>query len=206
MKKLLATLALVSSSSLITTHVAANEMPSANYSWIQLELGAKQLQEEDAEDLDTQAAVGISGVIGQPDWPVGIYIGALSSGAEAEYRFSDGSFYEELELFELNLGIAKSFATQSNFNPYIAGGVAIGNGEYSYWTSDDESNKEVYTIESAYGFWAGAGVNYVFGSGFTLGGQARYSMINSSFEEPGIDDDVEIGGVSILLNLGYTFN
>ncbi len=206
MKKLLATLALVSSSSLIATHVAANEMPSANYPWIQLELGVKQLQEEDAEDIDTQGAVGISGVYVQPDWPVGIYVGILSSASEAEYRFSDFSLHEKLDIFELNLGIAKSFATQSNFNPYIAGGLAIGNGELSYWISDDESNKDVFTIESAYGFWAGAGVNYVFGSGFTLGGQARYSMINSSFEEPGIDDDFEIGGVSILLNLGYTFN
>lgn len=96
---------------------------------------------------------------------------------------------------EAHLGLRKVFDLQSQFKPYIGGGI---NFAYASQTNDDGTgNTEEEDMDT--GLWLNGGVDYLFTDKITAGVDLRYATSNVEL----YGQSVKLDATSIGASLGY---
>ncbi|MDY7025118.1 MAG: outer membrane beta-barrel protein, partial [Pseudomonadota bacterium] len=165
--------------------------------WVKAELGMKFLDDDDWGDTDEQLAYGINAAIIPVSWPVGFYVGYAGSDSDEETDI-DGVKYSG-ETQEFHFGAVKTFEVQSNAMPYVAAGLAMGEGEieFSYQGLSETGSAD------GLGLFVAGGVDFMIAPQFSAGISARLSMIDADVDDS--DTSVEVGGFSLTGNIGYHF-
>lgn len=146
-------------------------------------------------DLENQVALGVEMTFRGVDWPVGIAVDLLGSGAEEEFTFLY-QFDVEARTAELDVGVRKIWEIPGKpVRPFLGGGLALARGEIeasAFGLTADEDDTGV-------GFWLGGGVFWRIGDSFNIGLNLRYSAAEVEIE----DEDIDVGGLSTGLLLGF---
>jgi hypothetical protein len=171
-------------------------------------LGQKNLDEDDWEPIDGQMEYGVCLNFGVQDWPVSIAVDILMSSDDTTYTYDyygyDYDVVLDGETTEIAVGVRKFFNEESNFQPYIGGGAAYIDGEVSINFTDFPGMN--YSLsDSAFGFWANAGVMWRLSERFNLGIDLRYSDASVTIVDDFLEEsyDVEAGGMHYGVLLGY---
>ncbi len=88
------------------------------------------------------------------------------------------------------------------FNPYLGLGFEINLTDFYY--NFDEGERIQSNSDFSVGVHGLAGIEYVF-SGFSLGLEFSYNASEATREDRDVYTESDIGGLSILLNLGFHF-
>lgn len=189
MKRLFSILALL----MTITFFASNQSFAAG-DWninTNLTIGAKALDKDDWEPLESQTEMGLNVDFGKKTWPLSIDIGLLASTKEDDF---DGDDIEG-STTELRVGIKKIWEPTPNMRPYIGGGLAligaelkVSDGDYSI-SADDE----------AVGGYVNGGICWTVGRHLNLGFDLGYSKATVTIA----DYEGEAGGGHALFLIGY---
>jgi len=93
------------------------------------------------------------------------------------------------------------------FNPYIGMGLEINLSTINDWFDDGVMSSSSSESDTAFGIHFLAGIDYVFDN-FSLGLEFSYNCAEADFYDghgKGEDTAWDLGGLSILLNLGFGF-
>jgi opacity protein-like surface antigen len=157
---------------------------------VRLFFGAKQLDEDDWEPVDSQGEFAILTDFGPADWAVRLAF---------DLRFAASEEEEVLGLdvtsstWELNLGVRKVFDTGSIVKPFLGAGLAFGGATLDI-EIDDESDGGV-------GIWFDGGVDISLGGPVSLGLELSYSTIEIEIA----DFDTDAGGLRFGITLGFSW-
>ncbi|MDH3403173.1 MAG: outer membrane beta-barrel protein [Acidobacteriota bacterium] len=160
-------------------------------------VGAKELDKNDWEPLESQDEVGILVDFKRAGWPVSIAVDFLRSDAK-ETMIDPASGLAatiEGETQEFDVGIRKIWDRSAKARPYIGGGLALISAEISA----EVLGVRVSAKDDAQGAWIGGGVYWTLGKAFNLGFDVRYSQADVKFL--GVDGDA--GGTHAGLLLGF---
>lgn len=155
-------------------------------------LGQKQLDDNDWGPVDGQAEWGFVADLGRKDSVVTLVMSYLSSEDEST---RDGNEYTG-ETWELGLGIRKPFRMAPDIAPYLEAGVA-----YMDATLEQLPATTGTASDSAFGVWAGGGVNFAVGERLMVGVGARYTSASATL----LGQDREIGGLHVGVTAGIGF-
>ena len=154
---------------------------------VRLAFGQKRL-DSDWNTVDRQNEIGVIFDIKKTSWPVSIAFDMVFSG---EDKNATGA--ERSHTSEQHLGIRKIWTiNDSNFHPYLGGGVAFVQAEYEVIGSDKDD-------DNAVGAWVGTGVDWHLSPKMSLGVDIRYSTADVTI----FDEDIDAGGMHTVLTLGY---
>lgn len=176
---------------LIATTAAAAEVKLGE-SNISLMLGKKQLDDNDWGPVDSQTEWGVIADLGRKESVVNLVVSFMQSQDDST---RNGSEYSG-ETWELGLGIRKPFRMAPDIAPFVEVGVALMDVslEQTPATTGDSS-------DSAFGVWAGGGVNFAVGERLTVGALLRYTSGSATL----LGQDREAGGVHFGVMAGIGF-
>jgi len=153
---------------------------------INLFYGQKSLDEDDWGPMDTHQAIGLELTFGH-EWPVAVAIDF--------FKTEDDTTFEGLKITgetqEIDGGVRYLFRKQKKVQPYLGGGLAFIDAEFS--------SMGVGISDSAVGLWIAGGVNFRIGKYFNLGLDLRSS--SAEVEMVGIKG--EAGGVYAGVLVGF---
>jgi hypothetical protein len=164
-------------------------------------LGAKFLNEDDWEPLETQGEFGVLIDFKPKSWPVSMAIDTLASYDEETTTIvvpGVGSVSEEVQgsTGEFDLGVRKYWEPHPKMHPYLGGGLAFisaavqaKTSKYTYVRDDDVG----------VGLWINGGVFWTLEKHFNIGVDARLSGAQVDL----FDDERQAGGFHLGLLLGY---
>ncbi len=171
-------------SNLAIVSVQADEYDSN----VRLFLGQKNLDSGDWNSLDRQNEIGVFSDIKKKSWPVSIAFDVMGSGEDKNEPGTERGF-----TLEQHLGIRKIWTmNNSNFHPYLGGGVAFMQAEYEVVGSAKEK-------DNAVGTWIGTGADWHLSPKMSLGIDIRYSQADVTI----FDKELEAGGLHTGITLGY---
>ncbi len=157
-------------------------------------LGAKALDEDDWDPIEDHGAFGVFLDFRRKSWPISIAIDSLSSSAEEEVGSND----LEGTTRELGIGIRKIWEFEnSSVRPFVGGGLAFIHAEQ---ISRNGFNA-VLDDDTGVGIWLGGGVYWTVTPHFNIGMDFRVSGAEAEL----FNEDVEVGGASFGMLLGYHF-
>lgn len=175
-----------------SVHAAAN---------INAFLGAKFLNEDDWEPLETQGEFGVLVDFKPKSWPVSMAIDTLASYAEETATINVpgvGSVTEEVQgsTGELDIGVRNYWRPQTKMQPYLGGGLAFISAALQAKTA-----KYTYVRDDGVGvgLWIDGGVSWILGKHFNIGVDARLSGAQVEL----FDENRQAGGFHLGLLLGY---
>jgi hypothetical protein len=161
-------------------------------------LGTKALNEDDWSPAENQTEAGVELDFESPSWPVSLVLGLRGSSGEGD--FVDpllGSGSVEGKTSELSLGIKKIWAPDAHTHPFVGGGLAFVEGEFSAAFAAGS----VSDSDTAVGIWLGGGVYWTLGEHFNVGLDLRLSSADVTL----FSVDGAAGGAHIGVLLGYHF-
>ena len=171
-------------SSLAGSPVLADEYDSN----VRLLIGQKRLDSGDWNSLDRQNEIGVIFDIKKPAWPVSIAFDVMGSGEDKNEPGTERGY-----TLEQHLGIRKFWTmNNSNFHPYLGGGVAFIQAEYEVVGSAKDN-------DNAVGAWIGTGVDWHLSPKMSLGVDIRYSQADVTI----FNNDLKAGGLHTGITLGY---
>lgn len=150
-------------------------------------LGQKWLDEDDWGELDNHFEFAVLADFRETNWPVNIALGFAGS---ADVRKTTAGDFTATTA-ETLAGLRKLFATNSRFQPYVGGGLALIEAE-------SETPRVTHT-DSGLGFWLNAGAYLHLTNHFSLGIDYRHSRAEVTLAGA----DVEAGGDHVGLTAGY---
>lgn len=150
-------------------------------------LGAKALDEDDWDPVDSQGEFGIHVDFRKQEWPVNIVIALLGSADEGDI----GGYDVEGTTSELRFGVKKIWEPTEVVRPFLGIGLGFINGEFDLEGIDDN--------DTALGLWINGGVYWTLGKSFNLGFEVGYSQADVDI----FGVDVNAGGGHAGLLLGY---
>lgn len=154
---------------------------------VRLVFGQKRL-DNDWNTVDRQNEIGVLFDIKKTSWPVSIAFDVLFSGED-----KNAAGTERSHTSEQHLGIRKFWTVKdSNFHPYLGGGVAFIQADYEVIGSEQYD-------DSAVGAWLGTGVDWHLSPKMSLGVDIRYSTADVTI----FNEDIDAGGMHTVLTLGY---
>ncbi len=154
--------------------------------------GTRTLDDDDWKPLEEQTEFGVILDFRQTNWPVSLTVECSTANSDKS-RF--GILLENRTL-EFDIGVKKIFENSSQFNPFIAGGLAMVNVRPSgdFWgLFDIEDDK------TDFGGWISGGAFLTLSNHFNIGLQAKYTMVNTNW----YGRDRELGGPHIGGFAGY---
>jgi hypothetical protein len=159
--------------------------------------GFRALDKDDWEPVDDHLQFGAVGDITPTGWPVAIAVDLLISVGVEEDEYVDGSLADIIgSVTELDVGVRKIFNTESNFSPYIGGGLAFATAtreiDYVFSPSVDDD-------DSGVGIWVGGGFYALLGNHFNVGLDLRFSSVEVEL----FNEDVNAGGFQLGALVGY---
>jgi len=156
-------------------------------------LGQKTLDDNDWQELDKQAELGVIFDLKQKDWPISIAFDILASGDVHESGAQKNTGYT----VEHHIGVRKIFTLQGrSIKPYVGGGISIASSEIENKNGSIIVNDEK---DRGLGSWVGVGTYYELGPHFNIGVDVRYSKAEVTL----INEDREIGGLHTGITVGY---
>ena len=161
-------------------------------------LGAKALDENDWEPIDSHSEFGIMLDFGGEEWPVNLAVDLMVSSTEETATIPPfGSVEVKAATTELDLGVRKAFDIGS-MHPFIGGGIGFMAGAY-------EVGGLFECDGSGTGGWVDAGIYWTLAESFNIGFDARSSSADVEFTctGGGSAGDLNVGGTHFGLILGY---
>jgi len=189
MKRLISILALL----MTVTFFASNQSFAAG-DWnvnTNLTAGAKALNEDDWEPLESQTEIGFNVDFGKKTWPFNIDIGLLASTKKDDFYGADA----EGTTTELRAGIRKIWEPTATMRPYISGGLALIGAEIKLSDGDDEVSAD----DEAVGGYVSGGIYWTMAKHLNLGFEVGYSK--ATVDLAGYEGDG--GGGHALFLVGY---
>ncbi|MFH1282844.1 MAG: hypothetical protein ABII27_04190 [bacterium] len=172
-----------------------------NYSFV---VGQKNLDSDDWNTLDKQPEIGLEFDAAKNHWPVNAVLGIIYSKKNntAFSTYFSGSKLEfikydlEASTIEIYGGIKKIFRSyeEKTYHPFVAGGITSIYGKL-------KNELERTISDSTIGVWMSAGINFMLGEKYFLGGLLRYSSGKLSFQ----GRDVHGGGSHYMFSVGMHF-
>ena len=167
---------------------------------INLQIGVKELDDDDWAPLDTHLGFGVLMDFRQETWPAGIAFDVMRSSDDVtEYNAGLGGNYDiEVSTLEIDLGVRKIFENKrAKIRPYIGGGIGYVNAEFEQFTI------KTYTSfsedKSTLGFWVNAGFHWLLSSEFSIGVDARWSTAEVTM----FDEKLDAGGLQYGFMVGH---
>jgi len=156
-------------------------------------LGQKSLDDDDWQELDKQAGLGVIFDLKHKNWPVSIALDIIASGDEHESGTQKNTGFT----VEHHIGIRKIFALPDySLKPYIGGGVSIALADIENKNGSTVINDEE---DRGVGTWVGVGTYYELTPHFNIGVDVRYSKAEVTL----INIDREVGGLYTGVTAGY---
>jgi opacity protein-like surface antigen len=149
----------------------------------------KNLPGEGDRDFRDQLQAGILFDLRPQSWPINVSLDLLGSAHKDNGVTGSTS--------ELALGVRKYFLEQTAVRPFVGAGVADISGQ----TSRRTNGSRVTVEDDALGVWLMGGVLFRPTPHLNLGADLRYSAASITY----LDKDVEAGGLSYGLFIGYGF-
>ena len=183
--------------------------------------GYKYLNDGDWDPVEDQTEFGLSIDFKKQNWPISVALEILHS-KESEHvadrvspRGETFPTYFDADINEIALGIRKNIFLQHNVNVFFGGGIAMVGAKVDYENESfpageagglssssitgQEVDESISDDDSAFGFWASAGLYTTFAEHYNLGIQARWSKADVTL----FDEDVDAGGLHGLLFAGF---
>ena len=158
-------------------------------------IGAKHLDENDWNSLDSQAEGGVLFDIKKKGWPVSIAIDLFLSGDDASKSDPQIDFGDTVEL---HVGLRKTWSAEnSKIHRYVGGGLAHVRGGMELLESAGGTEQS----DNAVGGWVSAGAYWDLTDKFNIGFDVRYSQAEVTI----LDREIDAGGIHNMLTLGYSF-
>ena len=152
--------------------------------------------DEFVEPFDDQPAFGVEYSSRSTGSSVGWEIGFQTSQQDGVvFAPGFGAFDVETTFTELYGGIRKTFNPESNFRPYLGGGLSLLTFDFSV-SSVGSADDDVL------GFYLHGGVAYSFTQSFALGLDYRL-WVGDDAEIAGVEVDVDYG--QLAFTLGFSF-
>lgn len=177
----------------VTLSTAVLTLAEANDSMVNIKayFGGKTIDDSAWSAQDGHGSIGILTDFKTGFQGVRVALDLFGSGSEDNTTSQVKGTY----MAEAHLGLRKYFELQSQFKPYIGGGV---NFAYGTQTNNDGSGKtEEEDMDT--GLWLNGGVDYLITEQITAGVDLRYAT--SSVELYG--ESVELDAAAIGVTLGY---
>ena len=110
------------------------------------------------------------------------------------YAFEDSNYNRDnLELIPVDLGVQIHMFPSATLNPYLLGGA-------SYIAADTDR----VDIDSDFGAYAGAGLNFALSENFKLFGEAVFRFAELSTDTIS-EEDVDLGGITANAGIKLSF-
>jgi hypothetical protein len=161
----------------------SNTEPPSNV--LHVHVGARGLDESDWDPVEQQIAYQFEVVHEPPSWPLGFEVGLAAGFGFHEQSNNDTTS----SIGELFAGAHKTFLRESDFQPFVGGGITLLNAELetdvgNSTVSDDDTSAGLYLhggmqIRIARSFFIGLDLRAVFGTDIELfgsGGNADYGQ------------------------------
>jgi hypothetical protein len=175
----------------ITFFVSGTSFAASDWTGnINFSMGAKALDEDDWEPLDSQPECGFNVDFGKKSWPFNVAIGVLTSSKEKDYY---GARIKGATK-EFRAGIIKIWNATPTMRPYLGGGLALVNAEVKA-----SADFEVSNSDKKLGSYINGGVYWTIAKHFNLGCDLGYSKAKVNLY--GIDG--EAGGAHASFLIGY---
>jgi hypothetical protein len=155
-------------------------------------IGAKALDQDDWEPVESQVELGCNVDFAPESWPFNIDIGLLVSASEEKNCFG---VKVEGSTTELRAGIKKIWEPTSTMRPYAGGGLAIINAELKLSGYYDEASVD----DQGLGWYVSGGILWTLARHLNLGFELGYSKATVTF----FDLDSNAGGGHALFLVGY---
>ena len=156
---------------------------------VSLFYGSKSLDEVEWRPVDDQDEIGLMLDVQFSDLPLSVAFDYLTSDDTGIF---EGDTYKG-ETTELHIGIRQYIDEGNALVPYIGGGVATIEGEYS--------GRGRLETDEATGLWVGIGFNWMLGKKFHIGADFRYSSAELTL----FNREVDGGGVHLGATAGFSF-
>jgi hypothetical protein len=164
-------------------------------------LGQKSLNSSDWDPIATQGEFGAVMSFGQKTWPIDIAVDVMVSAATKDaYDPSIGSYTFTGSTYEIDFGVRKVWGKKAT-RPYVGAGVGIIGAAAEL----EAGFISVDATDSAFGFWADAGIFWRLGSHFNIGLDLRYSdaSVDLDFGSGAVAQSIDAGGFSYGMLLGF---
>lgn len=159
-------------------------------------LGSKSLDEDDWEPVEDHGAFGLLIDFKKKTWPISIAIDNIGSAAEED----EGSNEINGSTSELDIGIRKIWEPAGRkIRPFVGGGLALISAELS--SKDTNTFVKIEDDDVGAGLWFESGVYWTVTPHFNIGLDLRVSVAEVEL----FNEDVEVGGATLGLLLGYHF-
>lgn len=154
--------------------------------------GVRTLNEDDWNPLEEQTEFGAMVDFRPVQWPINLTVECSLASSEKS-RFG---ILLEGETLELDVGVKKIFENSSQFNPFLAGGLAIVNVQASgnFWGFFD-----IEDDKTEIGGWVSGGAFVTLSEHLNIGLQAKYTLVNTDW----YGRDRELGGPHLGGFVGY---
>lgn len=161
-------------------------------------IGQKSFSDDDVDPLDSGASFGALMSFGQDDWPVHIAADVIGY---ADEESSGGTTIRGVTV-EGAVGVRKIWRA-GGARPYLGAGFSVVGAAIEI---EDDVFGNFEGDGTGFGPWAGAGVFWRLGSRFNLGFDVRWNRAQVDIDLDdggGTIEDVDVGGVSYALTLGF---
>jgi opacity protein-like surface antigen len=162
-------------------------------------LGGIKSLDNDWEPAEDEREFGLQTDLRRTNWPINLaidYLFASSASEEVDVPLV-GTVSSKSQTQELRFGLRKYFERSSFWRPFVGGGLAMLRGADKVTgpvATDDDSDYGV-------GFWASAGLTYLYRDAVSVGGQLSYSTGDVDINQ----ESLNAGGLhlSALVGLHY---
>ncbi|HKQ63324.1 MAG TPA: outer membrane beta-barrel protein [Candidatus Polarisedimenticolaceae bacterium] len=169
---------------------------------IDLFAGQKNLDRDfgDGRSIEEQDALALFFDFGKEHWPVHFAIDLLEGRADVNDNDLDTRI--DGSTGEIDVGMRWYPTKGHKVLPHLGGGLGFISGEVD--VDNDAAANDISFDDSKLGYWADAGVAFVIGDHFKLGGRVRYSK--AKLDNPGGNvTEVDAGGTTWGINAGWTW-
>jgi hypothetical protein len=176
---------------------------------VNLLVGAKALDKNDWEPIESQPEAGVIIDIGKESSSLALTLGFMQSSSE-DSKFSyltydeygnAADFKMEGSTTELRLGIKQTWKPATAMRPYLAAGVALigAEGKVTVRSTDTLESISVKDSGQSVGAWVGGGLYWIISRHLNLGFDLSYSAAKVTL----FDTKAEAGGGHAALLVGY---
>jgi opacity protein-like surface antigen len=174
---------------------SSNSTPPSNV--LQIHVGGRGLDKSDWDPVEDQIAYQLEVVHEPPSWPLGFEVG-LAAGFGAHVTDASGSDIDTTSsIAELFAGAHKTFLRESDFQPFVGGGVTLLNAEFK----TDVGNSSVSDDDTSAGLYLHGGLQIRIARSFFIGLDLR-AVFGTDIELFGSGGNADYGQASVFLGVG----
>jgi hypothetical protein len=157
-----------------------------------LVVGAKALDKDDWEPIESQVELGLNVDFAHKSWPFNFAVGILNSSGD---KNNDSGAKVAGSISEFRIGIKKIWEPGSKMRVYVGLGLAIINAELKISGHYDEAGDKDYGS----GAYINGGIFWTLARRLNLG----FELGNSGATANVLNNDIKAGGGHALFLIGY---